>query len=565
MGEENKNNLTEEKSESIQTEDTVKETEQPDKVKTQPEGKKEKPQKTKKERKSRKEEEALAGLSMKGRQKVLEERKEKRRKKWYIALGIVIVVLIAGLLFFDSGCLQRSLTALKVGNKSYSAAELDYYYYAGYNSYSPYATYYGLDTSKSLKEQEIYSGTTWYDYFRDNAKNTLTNVAVLIQEAEKADYSLSKEGQETVDQNLQELKDTCTENGYTVSAYLSASYGRYMNYNTYEKVVTNSQLAQEYETKVKESFDQTDKDVDNYYKEHKAELDTFEYEAYLVPVSTDSGTDADGNTEEPTEEETAVAETKAKKGAKALKEAMTAGDEDKIKDLVEEYGATDYSDQAYDSFSGYDFSDWLTDEKREAGDVTSVKYETEDSDEETVLNGYYVVRFEKRYLDKSRDATFRNILVKAEAAKDEKDEAVTEEDGSTVYDYDAAKKTVEDLQKKWQKNGGDADAFADLTEKNSGDTTSSTNGGLYEDAAKDDVSDALKTWLFDETHKEGDYAILKDEDNVGYQLVYFESYSEKYHWQNVCIDALQNADYNDWYEGVAKDYKDSTTSMYHFV
>lgn len=111
--------------------------------------------KERKKDKKKKQDEELKGLSMKERKKVLEERKEKRRRKWYIAIGIVVVVLVAGLLFFDSGVLQRNLPALKVGDKSYSAAELDYYYYSGYNSYSTYAAYYGLDTSKSLKDQEI--------------------------------------------------------------------------------------------------------------------------------------------------------------------------------------------------------------------------------------------------------------------------------------------------------------------------------------------------------------------------------------------------------------------------
>lgn len=91
------------------------------------------------------------------------------------------------------------------------------------------------------------------------------------------------------------------------------------------------------------------------------------------------------------------------------------------------------------------------------------------------------------------------------------------------------------------------------------------NGGLYENASKDEVSDALKSWLFDEKRKEGDYAILKDQEQIGYQLVFFEGYSEKYHWQDVSIDALQDEAYSDWYDGVAEDYKDSTTFMYRFV
>lgn len=115
-------------------------------------------------------EDALKGLSMKERKKALEEKKEKRRTKLYIAIGVVVAILVAALLFFDGGTLQRSMTAMTVGDKTYSAAEVDYYFYSSYNSASTYAKYYGLDTSKSLKDQEIYEGTTWYDYFRDSSQ-----------------------------------------------------------------------------------------------------------------------------------------------------------------------------------------------------------------------------------------------------------------------------------------------------------------------------------------------------------------------------------------------------------
>ena len=106
-----------------------------------------------------------------------------------------------------------------------------------------------------------------------------------------------------------------------------------------------------------------------------------------------------------------------------------------------------------------------------------------------------------------------------------------------------------------------------LAEENSGDSTSNYNKGKYEKASKEDVTDTLKAWLFDEKRKEGDTALLKDEDAQGYQLVYFEGYGEKYHWQDVSIAALQKEDYDKWYEKVEKTYDDKITTsfMYRFV
>lgn len=518
--------------------------------------------------KAKKGDASLQGLSMKERKKRQEERKEQRRKKWYIAIAVVVVVLIAALLFFDSGVLQRSMTALTVGDKTYSAAELDYYYYSDYNSYSSYAMYYGLDTSKSLKEQEIYSGTTWYEYFRESAKKNLTNVSILAQEAEKEGYTLSEAGAQEIEDAMEALEKNCKENGYSVSYYLENTYGRYMNKATYKKVALEYQLAQEYQEKVTKSYKKTDKDIQKYYKDHAAELDTFVYQAYQVPVKTETKTDKDGKQVEPTEKETKAAQDKAKKGAEALQAALEAKDEEKVKKLVEEYGCSDYSNQAYSSFSTYGFSDWLTKKDRKEGDVTTIKDETEATeDQEATLNGYYVARFDQRYLDEYRGATFRNLLVKAEAEQTEDDKTKTDADGNTVYDYDAAKKKAETLQAKWEKAGGDADAMAELAEDNSDDSTSNWNGGLYESAAKSDVTETLRAWLFDEQRKAGDTALLKDEDAQGYQIVLFEAYGDKAHWQDVSEAALQQEDYNKWYEEVEKDYEDSisTSFMYRYV
>ena len=551
MSEENKVNEVEEKPVTEQTDD--------------------KKPKKKQSRKERLDAE-LQGLSMKERKKLLEERKEKRRMKAYIAIGTVVVVLVAALLFWDSGVLQRNMAALNVGNKSYSAAELDYYYYSNYNNYSSYAAYYGLDTTKSLKDQEIYEGTSWYDYFRDGAKSTQVNVSILNQEAEKAGYKLSEEGQKELDKTIQELKDTCKENGYSVSYYLKATYGEYMNFSTFKKVLSQAKLAEEYETKKKESFEQSDKDINAYYKKHAAELDTFEYKAYMLSATPETKTDENGEAKEPTEKETKAAQKKAKEGADALQAALTAKDDKKAADLVQKYNASDSSNGEYSSFSSTPFSEWLTDKARKAGDVKVFKDESEgetgDKDAKKTLNGYYVVRFDKRYLDEYHNANYRNLLVSAEKKSEEEKESdveTPETQEATATDYKAAEKTAKDLLTKWEKNGGSEDAFAKLAEKESADENNKEDGGLNENVAKNDVNEDTSKWLFGDKRKEGDHTILKDETNTGYQLLYFQSFNDRMHWQDASVSALQDEAYQKWYEGVEKNYKDSTTFMYRYV
>lgn len=110
-------------------------------------------------------------------------------------------------------------------------------------------------------------------------------------------------------------------------------------------------------------------------------------------VKTETKTDKDGKTVEPTEKETKAAEKKAKEGAEKLEAALKAGDMKQVKKLVDEYGCTDYSNRTYSSFSSCGFSEWLTNEKRTAGDIKTIKNETEATDDkDATLNGYYVVR-----------------------------------------------------------------------------------------------------------------------------------------------------------------------------
>ena len=551
MSEENKVNGTEEQADAVQPEEQKKE-----------------PKLSKKERLDAE----LRGLSMKERKKVLEERKDKRRRTVYFIIGGVIAVLVIALLFWDSGVLQRHMSAMKVGEKSYSAAEVDYYFYNNYNNYANYGSYYGLDTSKSLKEQEIYEGTSWYDYFRDGAKSTLTNVSILNQEAEKAGYTLSDKGKKELDETLKSLKDNCQENGYSVSYYLKATYGKYMNYSTFKKMLREAQLADEYQTEKTESFKQSDKDIKAYYKKHSAELDTFEYTAYMFSATPKTEQDEKGEAKEPTEKQTKEAQKKAKEGAAALQTALEEQDQDRIDEVVKEYGATDQSNQGYSSFSAAPFSDWLTDKDREQGDVKTFKDESEgeEKDAKKTLNGYYVVRFGKRYLDEYHNADYRNLLVSAEvkdedAEDTEADSSADSADEGTETDYEAAEKTAKKLEKQWQKDGGDVKSFGKLAEKKSADENNKEDGGLNEGASKDSVDEATAKWLFDAKRKEGDHTILKDEANTGYQILCFQSYSERMHWQDASVDALQQEAYSDWYEGMEKNYKVSTTHMYRFV
>ena len=105
-------------------------------------------------------------------------------------VGIVVTVA-------NSKVIERNADAVTIGNETYTAADVSYFYNTIYSSFvsknSYYLSAYGLDTSKSLKEQDCpINGSTWYDYFRDQAITSMTSYSLLAQQAEAEGFDGSE-------------------------------------------------------------------------------------------------------------------------------------------------------------------------------------------------------------------------------------------------------------------------------------------------------------------------------------------------------------------------------------
>lgn len=473
----------------------------------------------------------LFGTANSGRQRKaeLEAAKKKKQHKIYAIVGAVIAVLVAALLFWDSGIIQRNATAMKVGDKSYTVADLDYYYYTVYNNYyNAYVSYGLIDGDTSLKKQSYSEDQSWYDYFVSTAQDYLTQVSILTSEAEAAGYTLSQDGQDTVESNLQSIKDSCTSNGITMSYYLNYYYGSFMTEKAFIQNMTNTLLANEYADYITNGFDPTDAEIQAKYDEDPSAYDTFEYDAYFFKGTADSTTDEDGNTVEPTDEENQAAMDKAKTGADAMLAALESGESD-LAAIADEYGATSYSNSTY--FSSYDYGEWLTSAK--AGDSTIVESD----------NGYYVVRLNNRYLDDYALANVRHILIKAET-----DDGA---DTPTEAQMEAAKTKAEDILSQWKAGDATEDSFAALADEYSDD---SAEGGLYTDVTKGRMVQEFNDWLFADGRKAGDTDVISDSTYNGYHVMYFVGYNDEPYWKEQIRTTLQSDSYDEWYEGLTASY-----------
>ncbi|MCD8353267.1 MAG: hypothetical protein LUC47_02995, partial [Clostridiales bacterium] len=244
--------------------------------------------KKKKSAADRKLEASLRNLSGGQRSQAEAKKKEQRRWKLYGALAAVIAVLVVALLFWDSGTIQKRSTALTIGEKSYTSVDVSYYYYLQYNSISTYASYYGLDTSVSLKKQEAYEGKTWYAYIRDYAESVLTSVSILAQEGEAAGYELSEDGQANIDETLADIEETCDDYDITTSYYLKQMYGRYMTLDRFTTLITEYYYAMDYQEYKTSSFEVTEDEMAEYYEENKDTLDTYDYACYYIDAEPEA-------------------------------------------------------------------------------------------------------------------------------------------------------------------------------------------------------------------------------------------------------------------------------------
>lgn len=75
------------------------------------------------------------------------------------------------------------VTAATIGDESYTAAEVNYYFVNNYQNFLSqnynYISYMGLDVSSDLRDQEYSDGETWFDFFRDQTLQQMAEIQAM--------------------------------------------------------------------------------------------------------------------------------------------------------------------------------------------------------------------------------------------------------------------------------------------------------------------------------------------------------------------------------------------------
>ena len=480
----------------------------------------------------------------------------KERRTWKI-VGVLVALFIVVIVLLNTNLLYTGTTSVTVGDYKFTNAEYQYYYTTAYNNftyqYGSYASLLGLDTSADLDEQTVQSSLftmlgleipeslqpadeeetaefTWDDYFRETALQNMAQVTAIWDAAVKAGYTLSEEAAEEIDSTIASFETMATANNLRgADGYAAVIYGKGVTASLVRELLERAYIAEEYSADIYESFEYSADEINAYYDENADAFDAISFDYYLVEAEkvevTETVTDEETGeeTEETNEEVTDETMAEAKEEADSLLEAAQSGAAQGALSFAEAVAET-MGDEAeateikslfgYSVTSGYGvMAEWLLDSAREPGDMAVLENEGV---------GYYVVCFNSRSDNSDYNGVaFRHILVNVE------DE---DEDGEfSEEEIEAAEQKIQEIRDEWISDGETEDAFAALANANSDDTGSngsslySTEGGLYEHVAKDQMVEPINDWIFDDARQSGDSEIIYVESSnyTGYHLVYF--------------------------------------------
>ena len=414
-----------------------------------------------------------------------------------VAIVLVCVLLVGAIgasLLFSSNWAYNNMTAAKIGQHNLTGADLNYFYRTAYSIIS---SQYGTDSTVMG-----YMGEVIMQQALDDAH--LTYAAYDAAKAEN--YELTAEEKETIEEDVKTFKET-DDTLKTLNIgindfndYMEFFYGTGCNEENYRNYIEVTTIAQRYLKDKTEGYTVSADDISKYYSEHKDELDLLTYRQFTIDVNDTMTLDAAKAAAQKIVDEAKVDEsTFTKNAAELVAEDRKESYKDDSATLMEDVKPSLMTEQyVYPAVA-----QWLKDAQRQKGDATVIVRE----DNTKVYALYFVSREDHDYTARNLHA----LLVSADIAngKEEDLKKAKEEAQKYLDEYLAGAKT--------------ADAFIAIAEKNSDEKVEKA---LYENVGKNDISDEMAAWLYDESRVAGDTALL--EGTAGYYVTYYVGEGENY-------------------------------------
>lgn len=472
-----------------------------------------------------------------------------------MVVAIVLAVVVAGGIVWkildDTAVIKKNTTVFSVGDDiRVSEVEFTYYYsqylnniYSYAQQYAMYGMDFGIDPTKSPDEQNYGTDADGKemllsDYLKNETISALQTYKILYAEAVKAGYKLTDDEQKSIDDQVEELRNTAAEKKYSLNAYLKASYGNGINEKFLRKQLEMQNIVSRYQSdtskKLTDSYSAADiKAV--YDKDHSAYNAV---DARTLSFSVETLTAKDGETSEQLAARQKAAAAKVKKEAEKALSACTSEkafleQAKKKNSSTENYDAesatalTEAAKSTLTSYVSEDAAKWAFDSARKSGDVKLFEVGSNGN-----VSSYVIL-----YINKGSYAPMasnvRHILISFTDNASSSSEATDEQ-------KKAAKASADKIYKEWQSGAKTEDSFAALAKEKSKDTGSAADGGLISGITSSaNYVESFRNWATDSSRKVGDTGIIESE--YGYHIMYYSG--SDYAWKSAIRSAKASEDF----------------------
>ncbi len=444
-------------------------------------------------------------LKMKKRKE--EKEKEKKQERISMILGVLVVVALACLVasFPLRTYLATHENYVEIGGDKITRVEYDYNYnlvmgnYLSQNGF--YLQYMGVDLSGDLSKQ-MYSDTlTWKDFFDQMAVDSMVQNKAMLAQAQAAGFTYDVT-QDYADYE-QDVKDSASEAGMGVREFVAQLYGPYATQGRIAPFVKEGLMLNAYYEQVADEKAPQDAEIEEYYQLNTSDYDKVDYrvlsfDAELPTEPTELADPAADNAGNAGEAGSDGASSGTADGAYQPSEAEIAKAMEDAKALADAAESTvgtagELNQGIMKSSAAYAIREWLFEESRTAGDTSVI--------EDSSNHRYYVVAFEKRYLDMTPSADLRVLITETEDAQG--------------------------LLDSWAGGEATEESFAQMCREHSQDGTAS-DGGLYEGMVDSGMDEALSSWIFDSARQPGDTTAITLEEGFGYVFYYVGANEPEY-------------------------------------
>jgi len=501
-----------------------------------------------------------------------------------VAVSAAIVLGLASLYAVSYGIPARLYTAVTVGDLKVSEPEWAFYFYTEYtnfvSTYGQYAAYgdlfgLGFDFTKSPFEQEGDSPypvdeddkegpkLSWEGFFSKRTNSTLQAGRAAYAEAVKAGVTLSDEDKATLEERMEEVRQSAQRNAVSISALLRMQYAPGVTERFYRKFLERELVVNAYQKQMQEEWraNYTDDMLQKEYNEDPSAYDQVDLRVY--PFPKEKLVAEEGESEAALQARQAAEDAKARREAEqflapvwtteagfiaAAAALAPEGEEaDPAATLVPRAKKADLVSK----YQSEELAAWAFDPARQAGDSGLVE-------SDTAFYAVYTVR-----------APYAPITVNYYTinAKLPEDIAPSGEEDAAEKAKAAAKETADKVYADWKAGGANQEAFVAIIQqaaREAGDPMADDPEVGMTKAAKpsDNTDESIKEWLFAPARKAGDCKMFETKE--GYTLIFFSAKNKgDYVWKSEIADKHVREDSEAYLDSLGEKYpvKDKKLGM----